>query len=232
MKLKNHVSIYITSVLVLTTILIANNYINKSKVPSTPTKNISQQALNNTSTIKNTDATQTKTAASTTTNTTVKPSTKTSTVSTPKTTVKASTTTPATVPTTETPTEPTLTEQERVYKFAHIDASKISSNSPYTVTIDKTSIPDLSNIYIQVSPLERWAASITTVQAFSDEKTLMGGAPMGGWIMNPDGKTYSNAYKGNIGVAFNGASKMNLYIFIKEKNGTIYQHKFAISKLN
>ena len=232
MKLKNHVSLYITSVLVLTTVLIANNQLNKSNVsPTTSDKAVSQQALSDT-TVKTADTAPTKAAAPTTTDTTVKPST--STVSTPKTTVKASTTTTATA--TETPTEPvtppTLTEEERVYKFANIDSSKISSNSLYTLAIDKLSVPDSGHINIQVSPLGRWSASIKIVQALSGSQMMISTDTQGSWNMNSDGTAYSNIYKENMGISFNSCSQINLYIFITPKDGTVYQYKYTITKSN
>lgn len=231
MKIKQGITYYVIIVLAFATASVgANNYIAKKNVPaSTVDKTISQKALSDTPAVITTD---TPTAAPVAT--TVKPVTKTSTVSAPKTTVKAAST--ATVAATETPTEPVtppqLTEEEKVYKFAHIDSSKIITNSSkYNVTIDKTSLPSNGgSIYIQVNPLERWAAAITTTQCFQDNNTLMSNSPLGGWIMSPDGKTYSNTYKGDIGVAFNGALQMNLYVFITEKNDTIYQYKFKIVK--
>jgi len=235
LKIKQGITFYAIIVLAFATVLIANNQINKNKVPSTTAdKTVSQQALSDTS-VKTTDTTQTKVTAPTTTNTTVKPSTKTSTVSTPKTTVKASTTTTATAAT-ETPTEPVTppqpTEQERVYNKAGVDASKESSNSPYTVTLDKTSLPDGSSINIEVSPLERWSASVIVIQALTSSGGMFCANTQGSWLLNPDGKTYSNTYKDNVGIAFNGSSTINLYVIIKLKDGTFYQYKYTLTKTN
>lgn len=240
MKIKQNIAIYATIVLGFLTVLGANNYINQSKVPSIPTKNISQQALSNTSTTDTTDTTVTKSnapaATDTTTETTVKPSTKTST---PKTTIKASTAAASTASTStvtttdETPTEPVTppqpTEQERVYKVANIISANISSdNSKYMITLDKTSVPDLGHIILQIKSIERRDTQIEIVQATS--KLLAEANTEGHWLLSSDGKTYTDIYQDDIIITFNGADTLNLYVFIKIPSGTVYQYKYTITK--